>query len=511
MKLVKPHAFVKSEWLWQHDDDGERDVNVFDGLDMTSIVFGIFYLDKFARDVKPQLETLLEKAQNLLQVWNLNYPWSEYNKIYLRYEELENQEPFIFGQLCVEDNVRDEESLIVALLQRLSSELGQQVFIRVCDTDGDFILAEVNDAIPEEYEYPMANNRLWLHEGNFKMIPTYFHPDRGLRPQEALKFLEESYFKCLEIEKINTAVSTQMTKGYPNQYLSTLVRLPLMLEDKECYKILTVNRQIISFLLKNLMKEDVKVSAQAPEETIYTAEFLVPQSHCDLLSLFLDEKDLRKDSNLLPLYCGRAISQVLRTLLESGVVLLEDIAIKEEENMTGNSMFATRNFKSASLNSMVTQDNDIGFDEKIMEKLNDFFTDGFAVDDGYDSTKNSSFNLPDEDKSEYSDGASKQYFKDQNVGIDEDDFFEFFLKDALKLKNESISSFRREESDESIGTQNDAPEEEEKALDELEAIYKESISEEDSLNVVHDLLESISIDGAPNGPLQTMIQSLGRK
>lgn len=511
MKLAKPQTFVKNEWLWQHDDDGERDVNVFDGLDTTSLVFGIFYIDKFARDIKPHLQVLLERAQTSVQMWNFSYPWSEYNNIDMRCDELENGKPFIFGQLCVEDNVRDEESLTVALLQRLSSELGQEVFIRVCDTDGDFILAEVHDAIPEEYEYPIANNRLWLHEGKFKMIPIYFHPNRGLRPQEALKFLEEASFKCLEIEKINTAVSTKMIKGYPSQYLSTLVRLPLVLEDKKCYNILAENRQIISFLLKNLMKEDIKVSPQAPEETLHPTEFLVPQSHCELLSLFLDAKDLRRDSNLIPLYCGRAMSQVLRNLLESGVVLLEDHSIQDEENTTDYSMFAMTNFKPASLNSTAAEGDDIGFDEKLMENLKGFFADGFAVGDDYNATKNCNSNLQAEEKSEDSDGASKQYLKDQNVSIDEDDFFEFFLKEALKLKKENISCFRREESDEPIWAENDAPEEEEKALDELEAIYEENASEDDSLNALNDLIESISIDGAPNGPLQTILQSLARK
>lgn len=518
MKICKPEQLVSSEWLWQYED-GERDINVFNAPEKTTLTFGIFFLDKLAKDLEFSLNNIYNKTEQAFKSWNTHYPWSEYNSVHLEFQETETGSKYLFGQLCVEDSAQEEESLIIAILRELSLELGVQVFIKVSDTACDFLLAEVHEAIPEEYQHPVANNRLWIHEGRFKLIPSTFYFDRGLKPNEALEFLRKAYFRCIEIEGISNGISDKMIKDFPNRYLSKLVKLPLVFENETHYKLLKENPLVINLLLKSLLTETIVIDKQDSQVKTYPIEFLATKDHCDILSLYLDNEDLKKEMEKIPLYSGRCITQVLNNLIENSTLLVEDNCQEEKNLIVENKfnheeLFIKYPFEQASILNKFIPEKDLEPTEELMQKLGEFFNEA--------STDKTAFKLDDdnldiskEDSEPDVDDETKEYFKEQNADIDEDDFFEFFLQEALKLKKEDIESYRKFEHSNTVPSHDNITttytKEDMECLDELEQFTQEENTTQDDSDALNGLFDSLNVDGVPNGPLQTLLRNLSQK
>lgn len=436
MLLQKPQEHVSFKRLWQYEQ-GDPEVSASVTDDETVLLFGLFYVDKFMNSNVEYMSRLMTKLQSHVEDWNAHYPWSDFNGIDFRLNEMQDGSYAIMGQLIVEEHAREEEALIVALLQDFSVQAGPYAFIRICDTDGDFILMECNDALPEEYEYPHANNRLWLHEGRFKMIPKTFRDTQGLRPEEALLFLKTSSFKLTEIENLSISISKNMINGFPEKYLSNLKRLPLTTEDEKLSKVLKANPQIGSLLIRNLLRKDVQIPKVTTSASVESLELLVPQRHCDMLSLFLREEDVREEVISLPLYVGRALCIVLTSLLQS-----EEIFLREREPLlkkdTKESQFSSFKFSYFEPNFEAQPDEDASASVNILEQLAKAFKED-TQSKGLDEDQPGDEYTDEEGKA---DESCKKYFEDEKIDIDEDDFFEFFMKEALKMGKENIESLK---------------------------------------------------------------------
>lgn len=433
MKLVKPQKIFDCDWLWQYEDR-DKEANTYEAVDETTILFGVFFIDRFSNSTDNHMKDLLEKLTSHFEDWNQHYPWSDFNNVCLQVNIIESRFPLIMGQLTVEENLREEEGLIIALLQDFSRQMDSQIFIRVCDTDGDFVLIENYDALPEDYEYPRSNNRLWLHEGNFKIIPQSFKCGQGLSAGQALEFLEREYFKLLNIKKLSSSISKKMIDGYPTKYLKNIVKLPLMIEDKNLEGILKANPQIISLLIGRLIKQDLDVPCGAVQKNSNCFDFLIPKRHSDMLSLFLGAKALEDSVKLKPLYCGRALCEVLKSLIKDHTISLEVAQEPRQEN-SETTKFKLENFAYASLDS-----NSLPFEsahmneENLVDEIEGFFKD---------STKDRDWDNPDlyrteSEEEEDLNEECRKYFEKENIDIDEDDFFEFFFKEALNLNMEDV-------------------------------------------------------------------------
>ncbi|CAR28574.1 hypothetical protein ZYGR_0S02080 [Zygosaccharomyces rouxii] len=497
MQVIKPQKRVSSEWLWQFQD-GDRFIDVFDSPSDTWLIFGVFYLDKFDNDPHSKLEKLLNQLNDEICIWNHKYPWSEFNGISLQLDKTAQGVPFILGQICVEDNVVEEEAIVVALLQKFTSKCGMpQVFVKVCDTDGDFLLAEASDTIPEDYEYPVSINRLWIHEGKFKLIPKEYYEHRGLNHEEALKFLRNNYYKLIVIDGIQRKISQGITNKYPEGFLDNLVKLPLVFEDSQALSITNANPRIISFALKNLITEEIEVNKEVSQVNDgQRKEFLVPRRFVDLLSLFLDSKGLKKSPDHIPLYCGRAVASVINSLLRSSIINVNSNAGSLPGNNTG--YFDSHKFQMASLNEPFKMDYNNDNVENIVERLGEFFKQG------NDRKTSSDHEQEVQQDSDDDDEKARQFFRDENVDIDEDDFFEFFLADALKMNKDNIEALRSQEEQNESSTSSENP----GSLDG----YEELLADGDGLeglspSALGDLLKALAIDGATEGPLQTILRN----
>ncbi|AET38139.1 uncharacterized protein Ecym_2406 [Eremothecium cymbalariae DBVPG len=522
MSLTVPEEEISDKWLWQQEINDT--VDVFEIPKHTTLVFGVFYLDKFEINVIEKVNKLYCELEKLFLPWNQYYPWNRLNGVNIRVVKRNDIPPFVFGTVVVEDNAEQEESLMLGLLRRFSESSGNQIFIKICDTDGDFVLVSCSDFIPDEYEYPIGNNRHWIHEGEFKFIPSYFKNKRGLRCKEALEFLKESYFKCVKIPAITNHIEKHLLNEFPIKYLRQLKWLSANISNNKHRNIIKQNPKLAGILLKNFIDQRLSLNAvtisSKPSDDGSLLKILASDNHTRLLTLFLSNHSelLKFDQSTL---VGTILSISLQDLLDNSILKAEEFGSQLTSTL-GQALFndhqVTEPIEFNTVNAI-----DEGYatgqefaNEKLTSNLNSFLS---KMNDSIDGVNNKGNHLPefDDEDSVDEDERARQYFKAENVEINEDDFFEYFLTEGLKLNKEELDNYRSDRFDncdtapqfpEKRGKmgKNREEEEEEEMLHELETLLRSTKS---STNVeeIEELIKSMQVDGAVNGPLQTMLRN----
>ena len=99
--------------------------------------------------------------------------------------------PCLKGRTNFGDSAADEW-LIVYILLELSKKC-QDAWIRVYDTDGEFLLIEAANALPKWLNPDIAENRVWISNGHLRIIPLdEKSTHRNLSQDEALEFIRET-------------------------------------------------------------------------------------------------------------------------------------------------------------------------------------------------------------------------------------------------------------------------------------------------------------------------------
>ncbi|KAL8933768.1 MAG: hypothetical protein Q9216_006220 [Gyalolechia sp. 2 TL-2023] len=130
---------------------------------------------------------------------------------------------FLRGQTNFGDSVEDEW-LIVYLLRELSHEF-RQSWIRVYDSDGEFMLIEAADALPKWLNPDVAENRVWINDGKLRIIPML--PKLRNARQEtlsldtALTFIQDRKDNLLHSPSIDSEAFYRLQK-YPAQIRASL-------------------------------------------------------------------------------------------------------------------------------------------------------------------------------------------------------------------------------------------------------------------------------------------------
>ena len=143
---------------------------------------------------------------------------------------------FLSGKIRFGDGMEDEW-FVIRLLKYLTSK-NSSLVCSIFDTDGDFILIEAAEVLPEWLEPENSKNRVFIHEGNVKIVPIEkFKNEPSL--QEALKFIKSGSGGCPAFnEEINRVIER---KVFEKQKLhKTRVRIPMRIA-----KILSVKRQLV--------------------------------------------------------------------------------------------------------------------------------------------------------------------------------------------------------------------------------------------------------------------------
>ncbi|KAF9731749.1 hypothetical protein PMIN02_008359 [Paraphaeosphaeria minitans] len=137
----------------------------------------------------------------------------------------ENARWLLKGTTNYGDSVADEW-LIVYLLRELSKEF-KDAWIRIYDTDGEFLLIEAANALPSWLNPEVAENRIWIN--NHRLLVTPLSKDQtpaSLDLAEALMIIRETPARPQHYPKIEKEAFNRLN-GYPgaistNQHHATL-------------------------------------------------------------------------------------------------------------------------------------------------------------------------------------------------------------------------------------------------------------------------------------------------
>ncbi|KAK4988603.1 hypothetical protein LTR66_007268 [Elasticomyces elasticus] len=148
---------------------------------------------------------------------------------------------YLRGRTNVGDSVADEW-LIVYLLCELSKQF-PDAWIRVYDTDGEFLLIEAANALPKWLNPEVAENRVWLQNGKLKIIPRLKQKSGAgksvpaavsLSLQDALCYISDD-LSILEHTPAIEQEAFYRLREYPSAIASSLHRALLTIPRKLAY------------------------------------------------------------------------------------------------------------------------------------------------------------------------------------------------------------------------------------------------------------------------------------
>ncbi|KAL2194568.1 SGT1 protein-domain-containing protein [Corynascus similis CBS 632.67] len=117
----------------------------------------------------PSLEAVRKAADKKLDELAKDYIWQrDPFKLEIRTQKGLGL-PYLYGTTHYGDNVEDEW-LIVYLLRELSKSFAS-LWIRVSDSDGEFLLIEAAKVTPKWLSPENDTNRVWIHDGKLLIIP----------------------------------------------------------------------------------------------------------------------------------------------------------------------------------------------------------------------------------------------------------------------------------------------------------------------------------------------------
>lgn len=139
------------------------------------------------------------------------------------------------GRTDFGDSVADEW-LIVYILRELSKQF-PEAWIRVYDTDGEFLLIEAANALPKWINPDVAENRVWLSNGHLRLIPVDEKspsPPGNLTLTQALTFIQKQPEK-LVISPYVEDEAFHRIREYPSAISSSLHHALITLPRRLAY------------------------------------------------------------------------------------------------------------------------------------------------------------------------------------------------------------------------------------------------------------------------------------
>ncbi|KAK4136204.1 SGT1-domain-containing protein [Trichocladium antarcticum] len=167
----------------------------------------------------PSLETVKKAADQKLEELAKDYIWQrEPFKLETKVQKGLGL-PYLQGTTRYGDNVEDEW-LIVYLLRELSKSF-PSLWVRVADSDGEFLLIEAAKVTPKWLSPENDTNRVWIHDGKLLIIPLSNNISSPLSLQDAIETIKSSPASLIHSTFIE-AESFYRLEKYPAQIRSSL-------------------------------------------------------------------------------------------------------------------------------------------------------------------------------------------------------------------------------------------------------------------------------------------------
>ncbi|KAF7718647.1 Regulatory factor Sgt1 [Penicillium ucsense] len=189
-----------------------------------------------AAEARARLQEVQRSAAEWIKKFLKDYIWQ---REAFRLELVnENGIPSLRGRTNYGDSIEDEW-LIVYVLRELTIK-HTDMWVRVVDSDGEFLLVEAAGTLPAWLEPEVADNRVWIHQGHLRIIKP--QQDKGRKITE----------------KIDLSEAHKIIRNEPDRFIrSTIIEeeafyrlrnYPKQINDNLHSAILTVPRKV-AFLL----------------------------------------------------------------------------------------------------------------------------------------------------------------------------------------------------------------------------------------------------------------------
>jgi len=192
------------------------------------VEYAIYIIDSKLNDSdkRTQLRKVQSDGQKLISELTKGFIWQR-EGIQFTLEHSESQS-FLRGRTNYGDSVEDEW-LVVYFLRELSIRF-PEIWIRVVDTDGQFLLIEAAGVLPHWLNPEIADFRAWLNNGHLLVVP--LDTIRAGGPQarsvisvsslnESLYFLEHHRAQLIKSPTIQAEAFYRLQK-YPQQIFDSL-------------------------------------------------------------------------------------------------------------------------------------------------------------------------------------------------------------------------------------------------------------------------------------------------
>lgn len=435
--------------------------------DTDIMVFGVFVVSS-VKQKSLLLKKLFKDLTAELEPWQKYYPWTEGSPQIQSVENYKHGRSFVFGS--IEYGTSDEQwlviNLVISCLQR--NKHGVDIVARFFDQDGEFLLSEDPDHLPVWCEPNTVFNRVWYDGDGHLMLIRDFENDTlpeeipSLSLTAALDFLERKIYLVdrSSLHQVEETIKSKKLTGLQS-YLKYVIYREVHVSEAFAKALLTdtdrkmnvLGRSLGVFIRENVNGVRVKkrdrskidelsVKLTLPfhfsqyaviehfptrpsiEEAIIDGFISLSESDVD----FSDYLEQLKDSPLprTDVYDN----DLLQTeLLEKGFITQKSDQIDQESFEKELHKFREKEESKPDDQKGVHA----GVHAILEEAKRAIEEDDFDWDNQYN------------DESDYTSDVNEEileYFKKENLAIDEDDFFEFFLTEALKIPQEELGNYR---------------------------------------------------------------------
>lgn len=231
-------------------------------------------------DVRQQLCAIQTTANALCKTLLKDFIWQR-DSFGLEIAQMHGHS-FLQGQTNFGDSVEDEW-LVVFLLRELSRKF-RQSWIRVSDSDGEFLLIEAADALPKWLNPEVAENRVWINDGKLLIIPKPPKMEKAqpeaLKLDIALTFIQDRKGDLLHSPTMESEAFYRLQK-YPAQIKASLYHAMIPVPRKLAY-VLHQNAAYISPAVEAFYLRDPislrPLQAHQPSTLFFTPEDFVTVS-----------------------------------------------------------------------------------------------------------------------------------------------------------------------------------------------------------------------------------------
>ncbi|KAF7928875.1 uncharacterized protein EAE97_009717 [Botrytis byssoidea] len=208
------------------------------------VEYSLYIIDsklKSQKDLLSKLEDVRKESLKLLKDLTKDYIWQRDGfKVEMKNEK---GSMYLNGITNYGDSVEDEW-LIVYILKELSSQF-PTLWIKVVDSDGEFLLIEAANALPRWLNPEIADNRVWIHNNALHIIPLRAITDsstktptapisRSLTLEEAHKTISSTPEILIHSPMIEEEAFYRL-RNYPAQIAASLHHARITIPRKVAY------------------------------------------------------------------------------------------------------------------------------------------------------------------------------------------------------------------------------------------------------------------------------------